>query len=155
MAGTPSIGEPVNPGNALPEVRAGSELPPAALVNDVTLREGEQSEGVSFSVETKVELALALEAAGVRQAQVGYPGRFARDADATRAVRATAAAARVEVVALAFVDDWEREIDACLDSGADVVTVVYRASDRLHRVLGVTREQALARTAAAVERASA
>ena len=129
--------------------------PPAVLVNDVTLREGEQSEGVSFPLERKVALAQALEEVGVAQIQVGYPGRFERDGEATHAVREAVDKAAVEVVALAFVPDWEHEIDACLESGADVITLVYRASDRLHRVLGVTRADALARTEAAISRAVA
>lgn len=124
------------------------------LLNDVTLREGEQGEGVSFSLETKVELALALEAAGLRQIQVGYPGRFARDAEAVAAVARALTAARTEAVALAFVEDWEGEIDACTASGADVVNVVYRASDRLHALLGVTRKHVLGRVGEAVARAA-
>lgn len=147
--------EHVNPWNSLPELIAARQPPPSVLINDVTLREGEQSEGVSFSEEVKVALARELEAAGVTQVQVGYPGRFPRDALATRAVSAALESAHVEVIALAFVDEWEHEVDACLESGAQIVTVVYRASDRLHRVLGVTREHALARATAAVERAVA
>lgn len=130
-------------------------MPDAVVVNDVGLREGEQSEGVSFSQEAKVELALALERAGVRQIQVGYPGRFPRDAAATRAVADALDDAVVEVVALTFVDDWEAEVDACLSSGAALVNVVYRSSARLQRLLGVTPEQALARVEAAVGRAAA
>jgi methanogen homocitrate synthase len=128
--------------------------PSAVLINDVTLREGEQSEGVSFSQETKVELALALERSGVRQIQVGYPGRFERDGAATRAVADAVTDASVEVIALAFVDDWEAEIDACVASGADVITVVYRSSKRLQKVLGVTQEEGIARSEAAVARAA-
>jgi isopropylmalate/homocitrate/citramalate synthase len=138
----------------MPALERGRHAPNAVLVNDVTLREGEQSEGVSFSLETKVELALALERSGVRQIQVGYPGRFERDGEATRAVAAAVSEASVEVIALAFVDDWEAEIDACLASGADVITVVYRSSDRLQKVLGVTPDEGLARAQAAVTRAA-
>jgi isopropylmalate/homocitrate/citramalate synthase len=147
------VPEPVNAWNLLPEVDSSPRRPRAVLVNDVTLREGEQAEGVSFSEERKVELAVALEVAGLRQIQVGYPGRFPRDGEATKAVSAALEHARVEVVALAFVPDWEREVEACLASGAAVVTVVYRASDRLLSVLGVSRAQALERTRAAVARA--
>jgi isopropylmalate/homocitrate/citramalate synthase len=146
--------ELVNPLNSLPELARSRHLPDAVLVNDVTLREGEQSEGVSFSQAAKVELALTLEAAGVRQLQIGYPGRFVRDAEATRAVKAAVIEADVEVVALGFVDDWEREIDACLESGADVVTVAYRSSERLHRLLGVSSSEALRRAEEAVRRAA-
>ena len=149
-----SLPEPVNPWNSLP-LEAARRRASTILVNDVTLREGEQSEGVSFSQDTKVELALALEQAGVRQIQVGYPGRFARDGEATRAVSAALTAARVEVIALSFVPDWEHEVDACLESGADVITVVYRSSDRLQKLLGVTKAEAVRRAGEAVARAAA
>ena len=147
--------EPVNPWIRIPALADARRAPGAVFVNDVTLREAEQSEGVSFDVDTKVELALALERAGVRQIQVGYPGRFARDVEATRAVSQAVDEAVVEVIALAFVDDWEAEVDACVESGADVVTVVFRSSERLQRLLGVTPAQALARVEAAVARATA
>jgi isopropylmalate/homocitrate/citramalate synthase len=147
--------EPVNPSILLPELARPRRPPTELLVNDVTLREAEQSEGVSLSQELKVELALALERSGVRQVQVGYPGRFERDGRATRAVREALTGTAVEVVALAFVEDWRSEIDACLASGAQVITVVFRSSDRLQRLLGVDRVQAVERVRSAVERAVA
>ena len=149
-----TLPEPTSPLNALPEVAAGRRPPASLLLSDVTLREGEQSEGVSFPLEVKVELALALEAAGVRQVQVGYPGRFRADAEAVGAVAAALTSAKVEAVALAFVPDWEQEIDACMGSGAHVVHVVYRASERLQALLGVTRAEALRRATEAVARAA-
>ena len=146
--------DPVSPNNLHPELLGGRCFPGRVLVNDVSLREGEQSPGVSFSRQNKVDLALALASAGVDQIQVGYPGRFAADLAAVRAVADELQSAAVEAVALAFVDDWEAEIDACIRSGAGVINVVYRASDRLHRVLGVNRTDAIARTRAAVSRAA-
>ena len=147
--------ELVNPWVHAPVLARERNPPSTVLINDVTLREAEQSEGVSFDVDSKVELALELERAGVRQIQVGYPGRFARDAAAAGAVAAALTDAVVEVVALAFVEDWEREIDACLASGADVVSVVYRSSERLQDLLGVTPAQGRKRAVAAVQRATA
>jgi isopropylmalate/homocitrate/citramalate synthase len=143
---------PVSPNNFLPELGERRRPPGVVSVNDVTLREGEQSEGVRFGVDTKVELALLLERAGVSSVQVGYPGRSAQDARAVEAVAKALSVAEVEVVALAFVDDWETEIDACIASGAGVVNVVSRSSDRLHRVLGTDREAVLERTRKAVGR---
>jgi isopropylmalate/homocitrate/citramalate synthase len=148
-------GDPVSPLNALPELRAGRRPPAAVSVNDVTLREGEQSEGVRFDLETKLKLARRLERVGAASVQVGYPGRFREDARAVGAVAGALTRARVEAVALAFVPDWEAEIDACLASGAGVINVVARSSDRLHRVLGTTRAAVLERAAAAIGRAVA
>jgi isopropylmalate/homocitrate/citramalate synthase len=138
----------------MPHLQQARRAPNAVVINDVSLREGEQCEGISFALDTKVELALALEKAGVQQIQIGYPGRFERDIAATRAVGEALTDSICEVVALAFVDDWEDEIDACLASGADVVTVVYRSSERLHNLLGVTPAQAIERAEMAVARAA-
>jgi isopropylmalate/homocitrate/citramalate synthase len=147
-----TLPEPASHLNALTSTETG-QRPATLQLHDVTLREGEQAHGVSFPLEAKIELALALEAAGVRRIQVGYPGRFERDAEAVAAVGAALHQARVEAVALAFVPDWEREIDACLASGAPLVNVVYRASDRLHSLLGVSAAQAVRRAREAVVRA--
>jgi isopropylmalate/homocitrate/citramalate synthase len=146
---------PVNENLFLDELVQARTPPQRVWLNDVTLREGEQCENVSFSLDAKVELALALEAAGVPQIQVGYPGRFERDAQAAAKVSAALSSARVEVVALAFVEEWVREVDASLASGAPVVNIVQRASDRLHRVLGITRDEARARARSAIQRAVA
>ncbi len=147
--------DPVNATLFRPELASARRPPEELLVNDVTLREAEQSEGISLSHDLKVELAVALRDAGVRQVQVGYPGRFARDAEATRAVAQAVPGVAVEVVALAFVDDWQEEVDACVASGADVISVVYRSSGRLQRLLGVDPEHAVRRARDAVQRAAA
>jgi isopropylmalate/homocitrate/citramalate synthase len=129
--------------------------PPASLrVTDVTLREAEQAgEGVVFTLEQKLELALALERAGVRQVQVGYPGRFARDFEMTRAVVQELQLARVEAVALCFLPEWQNEVDASIATGAGVVLVSMRASERHRRLLGMTEDEVVARATSAIGRA--
>jgi isopropylmalate/homocitrate/citramalate synthase len=148
-------GDPVSPLNSLPELTAARRTPAAVQVNDVTLREGEQSAGVRFDLSTKVELARLLARRGAASVQVGYPGRFEADRRAVRAVTEAVSEASVEVVALAFVTDWEAEVDACAASGATTINMVSRSSDRLHRVLQTTRAEVLERTQAAIGRALA
>jgi isopropylmalate/homocitrate/citramalate synthase len=142
--------DPVSPLNSLPELLGARRMPEAVQINDVTLREGEQSVGVRFDLATKVELARLLERRGVASVQVGYPGRFEEDKRAVGAVVRALTKAHVEVVALAFVPDWQKEVDACLASGAAVINVVSRSSDRLHRVLQTSRGEVLERTRAAI-----
>lgn len=141
---------PVSPLNMLDAVSVDRSPPADLLINDVTLREAEQGAGVVFPLDTKLAIANALVSLGVRQLQVGYPGRFASDKEAASAVVQDVPGATVEVVALAFVEDWKGEIDACASTDAQIIHITNRASDRLRRISGISREAALERTKAAI-----
>jgi isopropylmalate/homocitrate/citramalate synthase len=147
-------GDNVSPLNLVEAVRRGLPMPAAILVNDVTLREAEQSPGISFSIEVKVALARRLESAGVSQVQVGYPGLSSEQADAATAVVDAMRSTRVEVGALAFVEDWRGQIDACISTGASIVHVTNRTSQRLHAMGGISPQEVLERTDAAVRYAA-
>src|SRR5215467_4315109 len=43
------------------------------VITDSTLRDGEQTPGIAFSLEEKIAIALALEKAGVDEIEVGIP----------------------------------------------------------------------------------
>ena len=57
------------------EFGRGTGWPEEVMICDVTMRDGEQTPGVAFSLDEKIELARRLDQMGVPQIQVGLPGR--------------------------------------------------------------------------------
>ena len=105
----------LSPYNQVPEVRGGWCLPSSVTVADVTLREGEQGSEASFSLEEKVGLALRLDQIGVRQIEVGWPGKSALDRDALRRLRQTGMKAKTQALVQLYQPDWKWQVDATLD----------------------------------------
>jgi homocitrate synthase NifV len=56
------------------------------LINDTTLRDGEQSAGIAFDLQEKVAIALALDAIGIHEIEVGIPVMGGDEADAIREI---------------------------------------------------------------------
>ena len=61
-------------------------LPQSIEVIDCTLRDGEQSPGVAFTVEEKVELASSLVEAGIGVLDAGFPAASSADRGAMQAL---------------------------------------------------------------------
>jgi len=61
-------------------------MPDKVIIFDTTLRDGEQSAGVSFSKQDKLDIAAALAAMGVDVIEAGFPAASAGEADAVSAV---------------------------------------------------------------------
>ncbi|MFZ5825861.1 MAG: LeuA family protein [Bacillota bacterium] len=127
------------------------QLQPGLILNDCTLREGEQAAEVNFSVEEKLEIARMLAAAGIRQVQGGYPGRSPLDMEAIRRMKEENLPIMVEAITQIFTPDWKEQIDAAIASGADIVDLMYPSSNvRLKYVQKVDRKEMLSRVAEAV-----
>lgn len=108
-------------------------------LNDVTLREGDQMPGRSYTVEQKVTAGQTLDELGLEFIQAGFPVTGSKDQQAISDLAKTTAA---DIIGLARAR--EGDIDAALDAQADVVEIFLSISDsHLEHVLGMDREQAL------------
>ena len=100
-------------------------LPEGIELYDNSLREGEQTPGVAFSAQEKLELARALDELGVHWANVGFP---AVSNEERRSVEAIARAGlRMKTAALSRL--LRDDIVAAVDSGVDMVSLFVGSSD--------------------------
>ncbi len=116
--------------------------PPPVVVNDCTLRDGEQAAGVSFDVAEKVAIARALEHAGVDEIEVGIPAMGRAEVEAMAEVARTL----VRAQPIAWCRMLSVDVDAARATGIRRLNLSIPLSDRQLAVkLGEGRRKALAR----------
>lgn len=116
-----------------------STRPAAVEIIDCTLRDGEQTPGVWFTVEEKVHLAVLLAEAGIGLLDAGFPAASGADLEAMQEMRHAGVAARLGATARPL----RQDIVAAAKAQADEVFMFMPTSDRrLSETLGVTRNQA-------------
>jgi homocitrate synthase NifV len=97
----------------------------SVVLNDTTLRDGEQAPGVAFTVSEKVAIAAALSEAGVTEAEVGTPAMGEEEVAAIRAI----VAARLPLRAIAWCRMRTEDVDAALRTGVSMVNLSVPVSD--------------------------
>lgn len=118
---------------------------------DTTLRDGEQAPGVSLSPDEKVEIANALERAGVSVIEAGSACTGAGERQAISRVTDLDLDARVT----SFCRGIQTDIDLALDCDVDGIHLVVPSSDRhVEDKVGTSREDNLEKTAELVEYAT-
>ncbi len=105
--------------NYLKEYREQLFLPKKVIIHDATLRDGEQTPGVVFSVEEKVEIAKMLDELGVERIEVGMPAVSAQDFEAIKRISALGLKARL----FSFARATKEDIDLAIECGVDGVII--------------------------------
>lgn len=94
-------------------------------VFDTTLRDGEQTPGVSFTLSDKIEIAHQLSGIGVHVIEAGFP---ASSADEFATVKSIAAEG-LDAIVCGLARSVKADVDRCIDAGVDMVHVFIPTSE--------------------------
>ncbi|HWQ66431.1 MAG TPA: homocitrate synthase family protein [Methanospirillum sp.] len=93
---------------------------------DVTLRDGEQTPGVSFTQEEKQDIARRLDATGIEVIEAGFPIVSVHEKEIIRSIARMGLEAKICGLSRACRED----IDAALDAEVDMIGLFVATSDR-------------------------
>jgi isopropylmalate/homocitrate/citramalate synthase len=109
----------VSPYNVLPAVRSTYNLPQRVEIHDATLRDGEQTPGVVYSVADKIAIAQKLDEIGVDRIEAGMPAVSEQDFQAIKEISRLGLKAKIYTFARAM----NADIDKALECGCHGVII--------------------------------
>jgi homocitrate synthase NifV len=117
-------------------------------LNDTTLRDGEQTPGVVFSDDEKLQIARLLDEIGVQQIEAGTPAMSPAEANVVKDIAKEGLKASIM--------GWSRavkgDVDAVLTTECDAIAISIATSDiHLQYKLKMSREEVLERAVSMVE----
>lgn len=116
----------------------------SVIIDDTTLRDGEQSAGVAFTPEEKIAIARALAELGVPELEIGIPSMGEEEREVMRAIAGLKLPARL----LAWCRLCDVDLAAARHTGVGMVDLSLPVSDlMLQHKLGRDRDWALAEVA--------
>jgi isopropylmalate/homocitrate/citramalate synthase len=131
--------------NARPEIR--SAFPRSAVrFYDTTLRDGEQTVGVVFSPQQKLEIARKLDELGVSRIEAGFPRVSPEDADAIQLMQK----ANLKTELWGFSRAVKGDVEELVRLGLRASVIEAPVSDLKLRAYGMTRDEVLRRVVDAV-----
>lgn len=94
-------------------------------VCDVTLRDGEQTPGVAFTKEEKIDLATELDAIGVEVIEAGFPVVSSSEKEIVKEISNLGLDSNICCLARSVISD----VDAAIDCDVDIVSIFIAMSD--------------------------
>lgn len=111
---------------------------------DTTLREGEQTPGVAFTVDQRTEIALKLSEAGIRMIEVGHPAVSSDVLEGMRRIVSLKDQGLITSEIIGHSRATKSDIEAVASLGVDRIAIFYGVSDlHLSSKTHKTREEAL------------
>jgi methanogen homocitrate synthase len=105
----------VSPFNFIPEVTSSFNLPQSVSFHDVTLRDGEQTPGVVFNKQDKLEIARALSEAGVERIEAGMPVISQEEKEAIKAITRERLSSKIFTLCRLIKSDIDQSIEVDVD----------------------------------------